>query len=183
MRKALGASRMRLICQLLTECLLLSVAGALLAILFARWGTSLLVRYISTSNNAIFLELSPDGRVLAFTATVALLTAILFGLLPALQSTRVPLTSAMKGRQALEIERPSRFPSRKWIVASQLALSLVLLVAAGLLLGSFAKLAAHNRGSHSRILAEVALVSSCMSSCFCVGTFLLAFHKARCESG
>ena len=145
-RKALGASRMRLICQLLTECLLLSVAGALLAILFARWGTSLLVRYISTSNNAIFLELSPDGRVLAFTATVALLTAILFGLLPALQSTRVPLTSAMKGRQALEIERPSRFPGRTWIVASQLALSLVLLVAAGLLLRSFAKLAALDLG-------------------------------------
>src|SRR6266403_632274 len=145
-RKALGASRMRLICQLLTECLLLSVAGALLGILFARWGTSLLVRYISTSNNAIFLELSPDGRVLAFTATVALLTAILFGLLPAVQSTRVALTSAMKGRQALEIERPSRFPSRKWIVASQLALSLVLLVAAGLMLRSFAKLAALDLG-------------------------------------
>ena len=70
-----------------------------------------------------------------------MLTGILFGLLPALRSTRVSLTSAMKGSQALEGDRPMRFRARKWIVALQVALSLVLLVAAGLLLRSFAKLA------------------------------------------
>jgi hypothetical protein len=65
----------------------------------------------------------------------------LFGLLPALRSTRVSLTSAMKGSQVIDGERRVRFAARKWIVAGQVALSLVLLVAAGLLLGSFVKLA------------------------------------------
>ena len=140
-RQALGASRPRLIRQLLTECILLSSAGALLGILFASWGSALLVRYISTSRNAVFLDLSLDGRVLGFTAAIAVLTSILFGLLPALRSTRVSLTSAMKGSQALEGDRPMRFRASKWVVALQVALSLVLLVAAGLLLRSFAKLA------------------------------------------
>ena len=140
-RQALGASRQRLIRQLLTESLILSSAGALLGALFARWGTALLARYISTARNAVFLDVSFDGRVLGFTVAIAVLTAILFGLLPALRSTRVSLTAAIKGSQALEIERPARFRARKWIVTSQVALSLVLLVAAGLLLRSFAKLA------------------------------------------
>jgi predicted permease len=145
-RQALGASRMRLIRQLLTECLLLSSAGALLGILFARWGTALLVRYISTTRKVIFLDLSLDGRVLAFTAIVAVLSGILFGVLPAFRATRVSLTAAMKGSQALDNERPLRFHIRKWIVASQVALSLVLLVAAGLLLRSFVKLATLDTG-------------------------------------
>jgi putative ABC transport system permease protein len=140
-RQALGASRGRLIRQLLTECILLSSAGAMLGVLFARWGAALLVRYISTAHNTIFLDLSFDGRVLGLAAAVAVLTSILFGVLPALRSTRVSLVSAMKGNQALEMERPMRFVTRKVIVASQVALSLVLLVAAGLLLRSFVKLA------------------------------------------
>ena len=140
-RQALGASRARLIRQLLTESILVSSAGALLGILFARWGSVLLVRYISTSRNAVFLDLSLDGRVLAFTAAIAVLTGVLFGLLPALRSTRVSLTSAMKGAQAVDTERRVRFRARRWIVVLQVALSLVLLVAAGLLLRSFTKLA------------------------------------------
>jgi putative ABC transport system permease protein len=140
-RQALGASRGRLVRQLLTECALLSVAGALLGMLFANWGTSLLVRFISTTRKAVFLDLSFDGRVYGFTAAITVLTAILFGLLPALRSTRISLTSTMKGSQAPDIDRPARFRGRKWIVTSQVALSLVLLVAAGLLLRSFAKLA------------------------------------------
>jgi predicted permease len=140
LRQALGASRFRLIRQLLTECVLLSSGGAMLGILFARWGTALLVRYISTARNAVYLDLSLDGRVLGFTAAMALLTGLLFGVLPAFRSTRVSLTSAMKGSQALEGERHVRFRARQWIVSTQVALSLVLLVAAGLLLRSFAKL-------------------------------------------
>ncbi len=153
MRQALGASRWRLIRQLLTEYVLLSLAGALLGILFARWGTAVLVRYLSTTNNVVFLDLTLDGRVLAFTAVMAALIGILFGLLPAFRSTRVSLTSAMKGSQALEVERSVRFSARKWIVASQVALSLVLLVAAGLLLRSFAKLAPLDVGfDHNNVL-------------------------------
>jgi putative ABC transport system permease protein len=139
-RKAVGASRVRLIRQLLTECLLLSTVGALLGFLFANWGTSLLVRYLSTARNDVFLDLSVDTRVLAFTAAIAVLTGLLFGVLPAFRSTAVSLTSAMKGSQALDIERRLRFRPAKWIVAAQVALSLVLLVASGLFLRSFVKL-------------------------------------------
>jgi predicted permease len=145
-RKALGASRARLIRQLLTECILLSSAGALVGFLFARWGIVLLVRYISTERNKVFLDFSLDARVLDFTAVIAVLTGVLFGVLPAFRSTRVSLTSAMKGSQASEGERRLRFRPAKWIVASQVALSLVLLVASGLFLRSFVKLAALDIG-------------------------------------
>jgi len=140
-RQALGAGRFRLVRQLLTECVLLSSAGALVGILFARWGTALLVRFISTARNEVFLDLSLDSRVLGFTVAIAVFTGVLFGVLPALRAARVSLTLAMKGSQAIESERPGRFRSRHWIVASQVALSLVLLVAAGLFLRSFSKLA------------------------------------------
>jgi putative ABC transport system permease protein len=139
-RKALGASRARLIRQLLTESILLSAAGALLGILFAGWGNALLVRYISTGRNQVFLDLSLDGRVLTFTVLIALFTGALFGVLPALRATNAPLSSAMKGSQAEESERRIRFRPGKWIVAAQVALSLVLLVTAGLFLRSFVKL-------------------------------------------
>ena len=145
-RQALGASRLRLVRQLLTECVLLAFAGALSGILFARWGAALLVRFISTTKNQVFLDLSLDSRVLGFTAAVAALTCILFGLLPALRSSRASLTFAMKGGQAFEGDRPRRTRAHKWIVASQMALSLVLLVGAGLFLRSFAKLASLDIG-------------------------------------
>ena len=139
-RRALGAGRVRLIRQLLTECLLLSSAGTLVGILLAQWGNALLVRYISTADSKVFLDFSLDARVLGFTAAIAVLTGLLFGLFPAFRATRVSLTAAMKGSQAVEGERRVRFRFGRWIVASQVALSLVLLVAAGLFLRSFVKL-------------------------------------------
>jgi putative ABC transport system permease protein len=151
-RRALGASRWRLIKQLLTECMLISLMGAIGGFLFARWGTVLLIRSISIhnfyalGNIPVLLNLSLDGRVLGFTAAVAILTAALFGILPSVRSTGVSLTSAMKGSRTVEFDRPARFRSRKLIVASQVAFSLVLLVAAGLFLRSFAKLATLDPG-------------------------------------
>jgi putative ABC transport system permease protein len=151
-RQALGASRWRLIKQLLTECMLISLMGAIVGFLFARWGTLLLIRSISIhniyalGNMPVLLNLSLDGRVLGFTAAVAILTVALFGILPTLRSTSVSLISAMKGIRTVELDRPARFRSRKLIVASQVAFSLVLLVAAGLLLRSFAKLATLDPG-------------------------------------
>jgi len=139
-RRALGANRLRLIRQLLTECVLLSTAGAVLGILFAQWGNALLVLYISTAGNKVFLDFFPDARILGFTAAIAVLTALLFGLFPAFRVTSASLTAAMKGSHAVEVERHGRFRFGRWIVASQVALSLVLLIAAGLFLRSFVKL-------------------------------------------
>jgi predicted permease len=151
-RQALGASRWRLIKQLLTECMLISLMGAIVGFLFARWGAVLLIRSISIhniyalGNIPVLLNLSLDGRVLGFTAAVAILTVALFGILPTLRSTSVSLISAMKDIRTVDLDRPARFRSRKLIVASQVAFSLVLLVAAGLLLRSFAKLATLDPG-------------------------------------
>ena len=136
-RLALGASRGRLIRQLLTECVLLSCAGAALGVLFARWGCAILVQFISSPRNPVFLQFSIDSRMLGFTAAIAVLTGVLFGILPALRSTRVSLSSAMKGGQQDEIPGRAHFRPGRWIVAGQVALSLVLVIVAGLFLRSF----------------------------------------------
>jgi predicted permease len=141
-RQALGASRTRLIRQLLTECVLLSSAGALLGVLLARWTAALLLHIISKQQNTVlFLDLSLHARILGFVLATVALTSLLMGLLPALRSTRVSLSSAIKGSQSSEAGQDMGFRGRQWIVGSQVALSLVLLVAAGLLLRSFVKLA------------------------------------------
>jgi len=139
-RQALGASRRRLIRQLLIECILLSSLGAIGGIILARWAGVLLLGSISTSENQVFLELTLDAPVLWFTAGIAVATGILFGVLPALRSTRVSTASAMKGGAAPDSEHRVRFRAGKIIVAAQVAMSLVLLVAAGLFLRSFQKL-------------------------------------------
>jgi ABC-type antimicrobial peptide transport system permease subunit len=95
-RMAIGASRSRLIRQLLTEAVLLSSMGALLGVLFAKWAGRMLVQFVSTSNSNVVLDLSIDIRVLAFTTAAAIATGILFGLAPAWRGTRVDPHSAMK---------------------------------------------------------------------------------------
>ena len=125
--------------QLIIECVLLSVSGALLGLGFARWGNAILLRYLSTVHNQVFLDFSLDARVIAFTFGIALLTGLLFGVAPAFRGTRVSLGAAIKEGQSSG--RGVRGGFRLWIVASQVALSLVLLVTAGLLLRSFWNLA------------------------------------------
>ena len=145
-RLSLGASRARLIRQLLTESLALSTTGALFGILFAQWGSALLVRFVSTTTNRVFLDLSMDGRVLGFAAAMGIVTGLLFGLLPAWRATRVSLTSAMKGGEEQPSESRSQFRSGRWIVAVQVALSLVLLVGTGLFVRTFTNLLTLNPG-------------------------------------
>ncbi len=139
-RLAMGASRWRLVRQLLTESILLSFLGALLGILLARWGCAILVNLISDSQFHAFVEIAVDGRILAFTIGIAVSTGLLFGLLPALRSTKVSLTSAMKGTQSDEAHRRAHLRPGRWIVASQVALSLLILIAAGLFVRSFRNL-------------------------------------------
>jgi putative ABC transport system permease protein len=139
-RMALGAGRGRLVRQLLTESLLLSVMGAATGVLFARWATRLLVGLLTTRRSAVWLDLTIDSRILAFTVAVAVGTALLFGLIPALRATRVDPQAAMKagGRGVLGGE--SRHRLGKSLVVVQVALSLTLVAAAGLLVGSFRNL-------------------------------------------
>jgi predicted permease len=138
-RMALGSGRGRLIRQLLTESLILSLTGAALGILFAQWGTRLLVGFLSDGRGKTFLDLSIDSRVLAFTAGVAIVTALLFGLAPAWRGTRVNPQSAMKANSRGVIEG-SKFGLGKALVVLQVALSLVLVVGAGLMLSTFFRL-------------------------------------------
>ena len=139
-RLSLGASRGRLIRQVLTESVVLSSAGAILGILVARWGSSLMVRYVSTQQSQVFLDLQMDGRVLGFTIGIAVLCGLLFGILPALRGTRVDAMSAMKEGQAQAAGGRSHSSAVRWIVGVQVALSLVLLIGTGLFISTFANL-------------------------------------------
>jgi predicted permease len=150
-RVALGASRLRIARQLLCESVLLAGAGAVLGLLFARWGSSLLVRQLSTSNNNVFLDLSLDWRVLGFTAAVAMTTAMLFGMAPALRGTRVQPNDALKS-QGRGVVGDSRFGLGSVLVVVQVALSLILVVAAGLFVRTFSSLANMDLGFDRRAI-------------------------------
>jgi predicted permease len=137
MRKALGANRRRLVRQLLTESLLLSSFGAFGGLAVALVGGRLLVGLLATSREAVQIDLAPDFRVLAFTAAVAAATVLLFGLVPALRATRVDAGHTLT-RAAVGGHGRSRLGNS--LVAAQIAVSFVLLLAAGLLVGTLRNL-------------------------------------------
>jgi putative ABC transport system permease protein len=145
-RLALGAGRGRLVRQLITESLLLSSVGAALGVGFAIWGSRGLVRLLSSGERAVSLDLGVDVRVLLFTIAVATLTGLLFGLVPAWRAGRVDPQAAMKAQGRGVAEGHSRFRMGKALVTIQVALSLVLIVGAGLLIGSWRRLATVDPG-------------------------------------
>jgi predicted permease len=144
-RTALGASGARLGRQLFAESLALSLAGAGLGLLVAVLGSRLIVAQLSTATDRVFLPVGIDGRMLAFTAVVAVGTALLFGTMPAVRAARIAPIEAMKdvGRGTSSGRRVGLAGA---LVAVQVALSLVLLVGAGLFLRSFAALATRDVG-------------------------------------
>jgi macrolide transport system ATP-binding/permease protein len=153
MRLALGAGRRRLIRQLLTESVLLAVAGGALGVIFAYWATGALLAYMSSGRDPVILHMSPNPGVLGFSAAVSVLTGILFGLAPALRGTRLDLTSALKESGARLVRRRSGGPSRglrldlgKALLVAQVAMSLSLLIGAGLFVRTLANLEGENIG-------------------------------------
>jgi putative ABC transport system permease protein len=136
-RAALGASRSRVLRQLLTESLLLAVSGGAIGLLLAALGKSLLVSQVA--NNLPWIrELPLDGVVLLFAVAVSFLTGVVFGLFPALRSAQMKLTEALK--EGARGAGGSRQAMRGGVVVAEVALALLLLVGAGLTLRSFALL-------------------------------------------
>jgi len=138
-RVALGASRWQVARQLLIENLALAACGTVFGVLFATWASKLLVASMSTSVRQIVLDVSFDWRVAIFAAALTLATTLVFGLAPAVRATRHGTMDALKSdnRQASSAS-VSRLSG--WLVMTQIALSLVLLVTAGLLLRTFSAL-------------------------------------------
>lgn len=148
-RLAIGAGRTRICRQLLTESLMLSLAGGALGVVFVYWGVHAVTGLISEHNSPI-LRVAPDGRILAFTIGISLITGILFGLAPALRSTRLDLTPTLKESASSTLgSRTTR--SRKIsfgdaLVVLQVGLSIVLLAGAGLLVRTLENLRSINPG-------------------------------------
>jgi putative ABC transport system permease protein len=136
-RSALGANRARLVRQVLTESVLLALCGGAAGILLAFWGTNVI---LAIGRKAIpqLAAVSLDGRVLAFTASLSLVTGLLFGLFPALRVSAITLSDTLK--EGARNISASHDTFRKALAATEIALSLVLLAGAGLLVRSFSKL-------------------------------------------
>jgi predicted permease len=144
-RAALGASRGRVVRQLLTESMLVAGAGALLGLLLAVWTVDVIPRMIP-EDLAYWIDVGVDRGVLAYAAALAIVTALLFGTVPALQASRTNLHGNLKqgGRGGADTRSRSRF--RSVLVAGEIALSMVLLVGAALLVQSFLRLQSADPG-------------------------------------
>jgi putative ABC transport system permease protein len=156
-RAAMGASRTRILRQMLTESILLSVIGGMAGLLLGIWLTDVLIAMLP--EGAVRLDQSGiDYRVLAFTVGVSALTGVLFGLVPALQASKLDVTSALKegGRSG---EGHRRTSARSLLLIGEVALSLMLLVGAGLLIKSFVRLQEVRPGfnAHNVLTANVQL--------------------------
>jgi len=145
-RQAVGASRLRIIRQLLVEALLLAFLGTAIGAGIAQVLSRFLVASIGTTNNVVFLDVTPDFRVLGFAAAVAALTCVFFGLTPALKATRVNPGAAMKAAGRGLTAGKERFSLRRGLVVAQVALSVVLVAAALLFSRSLNRLLTLNAG-------------------------------------
>ena len=142
-RIALGAGRARLVRQLLTESVLLAVTGGLLGLLLAVWGSKMLVQLGSLPNSG---DIGIDTWALSFTLLVSFAAGIIIGIVPALQFTRTSISDTLKQGSGRSGGSPIKQHTRKALVISEVALSLVLLIGAGLMIRSFWKLQNVNPG-------------------------------------
>ena len=155
LRLALGASRWDLARQLLTESLLLSGAGAAGGLLLAAWSADVLVNQLSTSVNSVFVNVSIDRRIVAFTIALTALTTLVFGTAPALSASSAAPIDALKDHSRGATAARSRLTGG--FVVAQVALSVVLLVAAGLFIRTFTRLAARPLGFEADAVTIVSI--------------------------
>jgi putative ABC transport system permease protein len=135
----LGASRARIVRQLLTESVMLSAIGGVLGLVIAQWGTEALIRVVPQNIPRIgTIEL--DAVVLGFTLLVSLATGVIFGLVPAWQASRVDLNTSLKSGSRTGGGGEAKGRLRNGLVVAEVALALILLICAGLLIQSFARL-------------------------------------------
>ena len=156
-RLAVGAARMRLVRQLLTESLLLALGGGAAGLLVAQWGTQALLRLAVSQASADALDVHPDPVVLGFTAGVCLLAGLLFGLVPAFKSLRVEVTPTLK-ETSQQQSAGAALGTLSWgkvLVASQVSLSLLVLFAAGLLVRTLGNLKNLDLGYDRQHLLQV----------------------------
>ena len=139
-RTSIGAGRLRLVRQMLAESLLLAALGGAAAIPVAWWAAGALFRFLPQGHVSLAIDLRPDGRALLFTFLVSLLTGILFGLVPALQGTRCDLAAALKSDSNASVGAGAGARFRKALLISQIAFSMLLLVAAGVFVRTLAGL-------------------------------------------
>ncbi len=145
-RLALGAGRLRLIQQLMIESLTLALIGAAAGLLVAHWGIALLLHAAAGSGGALPVDARLSGRVLAFTAALAVGTAVLFGLAPALRATRVDLAGVLRAHSRGISGTWRRFGAGRVLVMLQVALSLTMLVATGMVVRSLRALETQDMG-------------------------------------
>jgi predicted permease len=155
-RLALGASRARLVGQLLTESLLLAVIGAAVGLLFASWTADLLLSALPGIEGPLSFDLKPDQRVLAFNFLVALAATLAFGLLPALQAARLDVLACIKNDGVTPAAMP-RLQMRRSLAMAQVALSLLLMISAGLLGRAMLRVTTIDPGFDTRNVLAVSL--------------------------
>lgn len=138
-RFAVGSGRGRVLKQLLTESVVLSLAGGIAGIIVAMWGTEALLALVSSPSDPVALNVEPNLRVLGFSLCLSVITGLLFGIAPALRASSVNLNSGLRDGRGGTASRSRMFTGRA-LVVSQVAVSLVLLAAAGLFVRSFRNL-------------------------------------------
>jgi predicted permease len=158
-RTALGATSARVLRQILTETVILALAGGALGVVFAHFGVPLIMAFLADKLPPS-MEVALDSQVLIFTAVVSVFTGIIAGVLPALRLTRRDVNASLKQGLGRTDAASSRHRMRSVLVVSEVALSLILLVGAGLMIRSFSKLQAVNPGFDSHdVLTMTAMVS------------------------
>jgi predicted permease len=148
-RLSLGAGRRQLIRQLLLESIMLSLTGAIAGLVIAAWGSRALVAMLSTRTNFTFLDLSMDWRVFGFTATVGIITGLLFGVFPAMRGTSVAPADALRDHSRGIVSGGGRLNAGHALVALQVALAFVLVFGSTLFVRTLVSLTAQGMGFES----------------------------------